>query len=81
MGFADAVAELELTRWPAHKPSESIYQGPRYVDRMPEMSGPEMEVYLRRIRLPHSVSDLLALAREVERAFPTDEATRPGSSR
>ncbi len=52
-----------------------VTEPPAYRPPMPEMSAPELAVYLRRIRLTHSVADLQALTREIERVFPTDEAT------
>ena len=41
----------------------------------PEMSAPTLGRYLGRIQLTHAVSALHALAREIERRFPEDEAT------
>jgi len=41
----------------------------------PEMSAPILGRYLRRIRLTRSASALRALAAEIERRFPDDEAT------
>ena len=41
----------------------------------PEMSAATLAVYLRRIRLTRSVAALSALAAEITREFPTDEAT------
>lgn len=41
----------------------------------PEMSAPMLALYLRRIRLTRSVPGLYALADEIDREFPDDEAT------
>lgn len=41
----------------------------------PEMSAPTLALYLRRIRLTRSVPVLHAMAVEIERRFPNDEAT------
>ena len=41
----------------------------------PEMSAATLAVYLRRIRLTRSVAALSALAAEINREHPTDDAT------
>lgn len=41
----------------------------------PEMSAPMLGRYLGRIQLTHAVPALQAIAAEVAREFPTDEAT------
>ena len=42
----------------------------------PAASAPTLALYIRRIRLTRSVPALNALADEINREFPTDEATR-----
>lgn len=41
----------------------------------PEMCAQTLAAYLRRVRLTRSVPALHALANEIERQFPCDEAT------
>ena len=42
---------------------------------LPEMSAPTLASFLRRIQRTHAVPALQAIAEEISRQFPTDEAT------